>query len=101
MNSKRLRILLLGPNSNPNSVTGALIGYCHGEALDRLHDVTFVIKARDGEAVRKANGAFREIVSIPPSWLDRFYGWVFLHVFKKNYGNLFLECVLHSPCDRL
>jgi glycosyltransferase involved in cell wall biosynthesis len=88
MRSKRLRVLLLGPNSNPNSVTGALIGYCHGEALARLHDVTFVIKGRDEEAVRKANGPFREIVSIPPCWIDRFYAWVFQHIFKKNYGSL-------------
>jgi glycosyltransferase involved in cell wall biosynthesis len=89
MNSKKLRVLLLGPNSNPNSVTGALIGYCHGEALARLHDVTFVIKARDEVAVRNANGPFREIISIQPSWIDRFYAWVFQHVFKRNYGNVF------------
>ena len=56
MNSGRLRILVLGPGSNPNSVTGPLIGYSHGEALAQLHEVTFVIEARDEEAVRKAKG---------------------------------------------
>ncbi len=88
MNSKRLRILLLAPGSNPESVTGALIGYSHGEALAKLHHVTILIEARDEEAVRKAKGAFDAIESVEASWLDRFYAWVFRHVFKGDRGNL-------------
>ena len=88
MNSNRLRILLLAPGSNPNSVTGPLIGYCHGEALSRLHKVTLVIMARDEEAVRNAKGGFHAVESIQPSWLDRVYAWAFRRIFKSDYGNL-------------
>jgi len=40
-----LRILLLAPGSNPNGITGPLIGYSHGEALARLHAVTLVARS--------------------------------------------------------
>jgi glycosyltransferase involved in cell wall biosynthesis len=93
MNSKRLRILLLAPGSNPNSVTGALIGYCHGNALSRLHSVTLVIDARDEDAVCKAKGGFYAIESIPLSNLDRFYDWAFLRIFKGDRGNLLWTAV--------
>ena len=93
MKSNRLRILLLAPGSNPESVTGALIGYCHGEALSRLHSVTIVIEARDEEAVRKAKGGFYAIESIRPSWLDRLYTWAFRRIFKGDYGNLLWTAV--------
>jgi glycosyltransferase involved in cell wall biosynthesis len=89
MNSNRLRILLLAPGSNPNSITGALIGYSLGEALSRYHEITFVIQKRDEEAVRKAKGRFYAIEPIPPSWLDRLYSWMFRRIFKGDYGNLF------------
>src|SRR5262245_38908983 len=93
MNSKKLRILLLAPGSNPNSVTGPLAGYFHGDALSRLHDVTFVIEARDEEAVRKAKGSFYAIESIDMSLLDRFYAWAFRRIFKEDRGNLLWTAV--------
>ena len=93
MNSKRLRILLLAPGSNPDSVTGPLIGYSLGEALSRLHTVTLVINARDEDAVHKAKGGFCAIESIPASWLDRVYAWAFLHIFKEDRGNLLWTAV--------
>ena len=89
MDRNKLRILLLGPKSRPNSVTGRLIGYCYSEALSRLHTVTFVIDAQDEEAVRNAKGGFYAVEAIPPSWLDWLYAWVFKHVFKNDYGNVF------------
>jgi hypothetical protein len=84
MRPNRLRILLLGPGSNPNLITGALIGYSLSEALSRLHTVTFVIQARDEEAVRKAMGGFHAVESIWPSWLDRLYSWAFRRIFKEE-----------------
>src|SRR5262245_7797597 len=93
MNSKRLRILLLGPGSNPNSVTGALIGYSLGNALSRLHQVTLVIEARDEKAVCAANGGFHAVESIPASRLDKLYAWAFRHIFKGDRGNLFYNAL--------
>ena len=46
-----LRILLLAPGSDPDGITGPLIGYSHGEALARLHAVTLVIRRQNEEAV--------------------------------------------------
>ena len=53
-----LRILLLAPGSNPNGITGPLIGYSHGEALARLHAVTLVIGRGNEEAVRRKQSRF-------------------------------------------
>ena len=92
-NSKRLRILLLAPGSNPDSVTGPLIGYCHGEALSRLHTVTIVIEARDEDAVRRAEGGFFGIESVSLSDFDRFYDWAFRRIFKGDRGNLLWTAV--------
>jgi glycosyltransferase involved in cell wall biosynthesis len=96
MSPNRLRILLLGPGSNPKYVTGRLIGFSVGEALSRLHDVTLVIEAQDEQAVREANAGFHGIEPIQPSWIDHVYGWIFRVVFRKNYGNLFWT-IIRSP----
>ena len=58
-----LSILLLAPGSNPNGITGPLIGYSHGDALARLHAVTLVIGRGNEEAVRQGNGPFHAIGS--------------------------------------
>jgi hypothetical protein len=42
-----LRVLLLAPGSNPDGITGPLIGYSHGEALARLHAVTLITEVID------------------------------------------------------
>jgi glycosyltransferase involved in cell wall biosynthesis len=83
--STMLRILLLAPASNPDGITGPLIGYAHGEALSRLHEVTFVIRRQDEEVVRRKQSPFHAIEVISPSWLDRIYSWSFRRIFKNNY----------------
>jgi glycosyltransferase involved in cell wall biosynthesis len=88
MNSKGLRILLLAPGTNPNSITGPLIGYRLGEALSRLHTVTMVIEGRDEAAVRSAKGDFHALEVIHLPLMDRFYGWVLRRIFKENRGSL-------------
>ena len=40
----KLRILLLAPDSYPDSVSTSLIGYAHSEALARIHAVTLVVR---------------------------------------------------------
>jgi glycosyltransferase involved in cell wall biosynthesis len=92
-NSKRLRILLLAPESNPNSITGPLIGYSHGEALARLHAVTLVVNARNEAAIRKANAGFHAIEAVQPTWLNRLYAWAFRRIFKEDRGNLLWTAV--------
>jgi glycosyltransferase involved in cell wall biosynthesis len=93
-----LRILLLAPGSNPDGITGPLIGYCHGEALARLHAVTLVIGRDNEEAVRRKQPPFRaiEVISLP--WLDHIYAWCFRWIFRSNYRSQVLTAFNYIFC---
>ncbi len=54
-----LRILVLAPESNPESVTNPSVGYYHAEALARNHAVTLVVYASNEEAVRRGGRPLR------------------------------------------
>ena len=49
---RRLRLLILAPGCNPDSISTALVGYAHSEALARIHDVTLVANQRHGNNYR-------------------------------------------------
>jgi glycosyltransferase involved in cell wall biosynthesis len=85
-----LRILLLAPESNPESITNPSVGYYHAEALARLHEVTLVIYASNEEAVRRGGGPFYAIEPIRLRWLDPLYDWALRRIFKYDYGRLSL-----------
>ena len=53
----RLRILLLGPDCNPERVSIPFVTYSHAAALAQLHDVTMVVRSRVEDAMRRAEGA--------------------------------------------
>ena len=93
-----LRILLLAPGSNPNGITGPLIGYSHGDALARLHAVTLVIGRGNEEAVRRRQRPFHaiEVISLPR--LDRIYAWCFRRIFKNNYRSQVLTAFNYLFC---
>jgi glycosyltransferase involved in cell wall biosynthesis len=93
-----LRILLLAPGSNPDGITGPLIGYSHGEALARVHAVTLVIRRDTEEAVRRKQPPFHgiEIISLP--WLDRIHAWSFRWIFKNNYASQVLTAFNYVFC---
>jgi hypothetical protein len=55
----RLRILVLAPDCNPDSVCGALMSYSQPEALAQLHDMTLAIRSPYECAVRSRQGPFR------------------------------------------
>jgi glycosyltransferase involved in cell wall biosynthesis len=83
----RLRILILGPDCNPESTSVPLVAYSHATALAQLHDVTLVARSPVEGALRRANAPFRaiEVVRIP--LLERFYAWGFKRIFKSNYSS--------------
>ena len=81
----RLRVLILGPDSNPETVSIPLVTYLHAAALARLHDVTLVVRAAVEGAVRRGNAPFRAIEVVHTPWLDRILGWSFRRVFKSNH----------------
>jgi glycosyltransferase involved in cell wall biosynthesis len=93
-----LRILVLAPGSNPNVITGPLIGYYHSEALARLHAVTLVIRRDNEEAVRRKQPPFRaiEVVSLP--WFDRIHAWSFRWIFRNNYRSQVLTAFNYLFC---
>jgi glycosyltransferase involved in cell wall biosynthesis len=83
---KRLKILLLAPDCNPESVTTPQIAYAHAEALARVNDVTLVLRAANEVPVRRAGGAFRGIEPIRLPGLDELYSWALRRIFKYEYG---------------
>ncbi len=82
-----LRILLLAPDSNPDSISTSLVGYAHAEALARLHSVTLVTRRGNEEAVRRAQALFHSIEAISFPWLDRVNAWSLRWIFRYDYGS--------------
>jgi glycosyltransferase involved in cell wall biosynthesis len=80
-----LRILVLAPDANPESITGPLLSFLQAEALARLHEVTLVIRSTTEGAVRRAQGAFRAVEVVRMPLVERVYAWSFRRIFKSNY----------------
>jgi glycosyltransferase involved in cell wall biosynthesis len=83
---RSLRILLLAPDCNPDSITTPRIAYAHAEALARLHTVTLVVRAVNEASVRRAGAPFHAIEAIRLPWLDLLYSWALRRIFKYDYG---------------
>lgn len=81
----RLRILVLAPDANPESISVNLVCYRHAEALAQLHAVTLVAHARNEAALRGAQGSLQRIETISQPWIDRAYDWCLRRIFKYNY----------------
>jgi glycosyltransferase involved in cell wall biosynthesis len=84
---KRLRILLLSEQNNPDWVSVPLVGYLHAAALARLHDVTLVTHDRNRPALASQAQPFREIITCSIPWADRIFAWAVDVVFKNEYGS--------------
>ena len=81
----RLRILVLAPDANPESICGPLLSFRQAEALARFHDVNLVIRSKGERAVLRAQGPFRAIEVVRAPFLERVYEWCFRRIFKRNY----------------
>jgi len=81
----RLRVLVLGPDCNPEQVSMPYVTYSHAAALAQLHDVTLVVRSPVEGAVRRAGAAFRAIEAIRQPWLERVQRWILRRIFKYNY----------------
>jgi glycosyltransferase involved in cell wall biosynthesis len=82
---RRLRILLLAPDCNPDSVCGSLISYCQAEALAQLHDVTLAMRSTYADAVRRRQAPFRAVEVVQMPRLELVYGWIFRRIFRNDY----------------
>jgi glycosyltransferase involved in cell wall biosynthesis len=83
----RLRVLVLGPDCNPEHVSIPFVTYSHAAALAQLHDVTLVARSSVLDALRRAKAPFRAIETVRTPLLDRLYEWCFRRVFKCNYDS--------------
>jgi glycosyltransferase involved in cell wall biosynthesis len=93
-----LRILLLAPDSNPDSISTSLVGYSHAEALARLHAVTLVTRRVNEEALRRTHTPFHGIEAISVPWLDRISAWSLRRIFKYDYGSHALTAFSYPFC---
>jgi glycosyltransferase involved in cell wall biosynthesis len=84
---ERLRVLVLGPDCNPEGISIPYVTYSHAEALARLNDVTLVVRSTVEAPVRRAKGPFRSIEIIRMPWLERIYSWTFRRIFKSNFAS--------------
>jgi glycosyltransferase involved in cell wall biosynthesis len=81
----RLRILVLAPDANPESISVNLVSYSHAEALAQLHAVTLVGRSYHEHALRRAQGPFHNMETIAIPWLDRIFAWSVRRIFKNNF----------------
>ena len=86
MPTTQLRILLLAPECNPDSISTPSIAYAHANALARFHRVTLVVRAVHEQSIRRAGGDFHGIEAIRLPWLDGLYSWALRRIFKYDYG---------------
>jgi glycosyltransferase involved in cell wall biosynthesis len=82
----RLRILILAPGCNPESVSMSFVTYSHAAAHAQLHDVTLVIGPPSEAPVRRANAPFRAIEVVRMPLIERFYEWSLRRIFKNNFN---------------
>jgi glycosyltransferase involved in cell wall biosynthesis len=81
----RLRVLVLGPDCNPDQVSIPYVTYSHAAALAELHNVTLVARSSVEDSLRRAKAPFRAIEVVRMPLLDRIFAWVFRRIFKHNY----------------
>jgi len=94
----KLRILVLAPDANPESISVNLVCYRHAEALAQLHDVTLIGRACHEDALRRSQSPFRSIEAVKLPWLDRIYEWALRRVFKYNYRSNLLTAFGYPFC---
>jgi len=83
----RLRILVLGPDLNPDTVSIPFVAYCHVAALAELHDVTLAVGSAVEDRVRRAKAPFRSIEVVRMPRLQRMYDLGFRHIFRSNFDS--------------
>lgn len=87
---KKLRILLLAQQNNPDWVSVPLVGYQHSEALGQMHEVTLVTHFANEAAILRKQQPWKELHAIDLGFWETVYNWCFTHVFKGDHGSQIL-----------
>jgi glycosyltransferase involved in cell wall biosynthesis len=82
---KRLRILLLGKECDPETVSIPFVAYSNAAALAQLHDVTLVAGSPVEDALRRAKAPFHAIEVVRMPLMERIFAWGLRRIFKYNY----------------
>ena len=82
-----LRVLVLGPDCNPNEVSIPFVTYSHAAALAKLHDVTLVARSTVEDALHRSGAPFHAIEVVRMPWLDSIFKWCFRNIFRSNYDS--------------
>lgn len=91
----RLRILILGPDCDPERVSIPFVTYSHAAALAQLHDVTLVARSSVEDALRRAQAPFRAIEVVRMPWLERTFAWSLRRIFKNNFDSQVLTAFMY------
>jgi glycosyltransferase involved in cell wall biosynthesis len=83
----RLRVLILGSDCNPDTVSIPYVSYSHAAALAELHDVTLVARAPVEDPLRRAKAPFCAIEVVRMPMLERLFAWGLHRIFKDNYNS--------------
>jgi len=83
----RLRILLLGPDCNPEAISIPFVTYSHAAALAELHNVTLVARSTNEDALRRTKAPFRGVEIVRMPWLERMYAWSLRRIFRYNFAS--------------
>jgi glycosyltransferase involved in cell wall biosynthesis len=84
---RRLRIIVLAPDANPDGICGPLLSFSQAEALAQLHDVTLVVRSTSEAAVRRRRDRLHAVEVVRQPWLERIYAWSLRWIFKNNYNS--------------
>jgi glycosyltransferase involved in cell wall biosynthesis len=83
----RLRVLILGPDCNPENTSVPFVAYSQAAALAQIHDVTLVARSPVEDALRRAKAPFRTIEVVRMPLLERIHAWGFRYIFKSNFAS--------------
>jgi glycosyltransferase involved in cell wall biosynthesis len=84
---KRVNLLILSEQNNPDWMSGPLLGFHQSCALAKIHNVTIVTHARNLAALASRDAGFRDVVAVDLPLVDKFYSWMVKHIFKGDHGN--------------
>jgi glycosyltransferase involved in cell wall biosynthesis len=84
---RRLHILVLAPDGNPEKVSIPYVTYSHAAALAQLHDVTLVVQSSVEDPVRRAKAPFRSIEVVRMPWFEYIHAWSLQWIFKYNFAS--------------
>src|SRR4029077_2960800 len=84
---RRLHILVLAPDGNPEKVSIPYVTYSHAAALAQLHDVTLVVQSSVENPVRRAKAPFRSLEVVRMPWFEYIHAWSLRWIFKYNFAS--------------